>query len=248
MAKEEGEKRILFITDIHAPYHDHDALHRAVDFAHTKDIDEVIVSELPDLYGISSWLRDPLAEPFYEELEKAKAIGTWIGNEFAACDITYLVGNHEERINTYTATMMPEMAGMEALSIPNQLGINELHWNYVDNKVALQEGRECLQRGKLTILHGHEIKMPWGAINLAKILYERARCNVIAGHHHRKQEWQIRKLNGKYEGCWMVGCLCDLHPEYRPHNDWVHGFAIIHLYENGHFSVENRQIIEGKIL
>lgn len=246
--KEKGETRILLLTDIHAPYHDEGALTTAMKFGKSKGVDEIIVSELPDLYQVSSWLTNPSAEPFYQELAKVKEMTHRINNFFKGKKITYLVGNHEERITKYLWKRAPDLYGVEAFSIPSLIGVKEVGWNYVDNKQALMSGGVVLRRGKLTFLHGHEVRMGWGAINIAKIMYERCRTNVIVGHFHRCQEWVVRLIDGSHEGCWTVGCLCDLHPEYLPHNDWVHGFAIIHLYDSGDFSIENRKIINGRVL
>ncbi|NPB03714.1 MAG: metallophosphoesterase, partial [Thermotogae bacterium] len=46
-------------------------------------------------------------------------------------------------------------------------------------------------------------------------------------------------------GAWIVGCLCDLKPDYSPNNEWTHGFAFVELFENGHFSVKNH-LIQGE--
>jgi len=246
--KEKGETRILLLTDIHAPYHDKQALKLAIKFARKKEIDEVIVSELPDLYKVSSWLKNPDTMPFYQELEEVKQVARQIASAFPGKKFTYLSGNHEERITKYLWRHGEHLAGIDAFAPQALLGITELGWEWVDNKERLAKNQPVLQRGELTFLHGHEIKMGWGAVNIAKIMYERAGKNVIMGHFHRVQEWVVRKIDDKFSGCWSVGCLCDLHPEYNPHNNWIHGFAIIHLFEGGAFSVENRKIIEGKVL
>ena len=248
MAKEKGETRILFLTDIHAPYHDQKALDIAIDFGLKKGCDQVIISELPDLYQVGSWLRDPTKDSFYQELEKVTALVQQLDKAFKGKDVTYIHGNHEERIDRYLMKRAPEMYGLKAVSREHLMGLDQTKWKVIDNKKVLQEGGTPYKVGNLTFLHGHEVKMGWGAINLAKIMYERSRVNIIAGHHHRAQEWVVRKISGKHEGCWLVGCLCDLHPEYLPHNDWVHGFAVVHMYKGGDFSVENRKIINGRVL
>lgn len=246
--KDKGETRILFLTDIHAPYHDEEALETAIEFGLSKDLDEVIVSELPDLYQVSSWLTDPNAEPFYRELEEVRKTTRKLAKAFKKQKVTYLVGNHEERIDRYLRRRAPRLYGLEKLSVESLLGINEVGWDFIDNKKQLQKKELTMKRGKLTVLHGHEVTMGWGAVNIAKITYERTGKNVIMGHFHRCQEWIVRNIDNEFEGCWAVGCLCDLHPEYMPHNNWVHGFAIIHLYKDGSFSIENRKIILGRVL
>ena len=46
---------------------------------------------------------------------------------------------------------------------------------------------------------------------------------------------------------WSTGCLCDLHPDYRPLNNWNHGFAIVEVAKDGTFQVQNKTVINGTI-
>lgn len=35
---------------------------------------------------------------------------------------------------------------------------------------------------------------------------------------------------------------------YRPQNDWVAGFAVVELDADGYYRVDNRKIIDGRIV
>ncbi len=76
----------------------------------------------------------------------------------------------------------------------------------------------------------------------------RAKANIIGGHQHQTSEHTESNINGKVVGAWSVGCLCDLHPKYRPVNKWNHGFAIVKQFKDGSFEVHNKKIIDGKIV
>jgi len=239
---------ILYLSDLHVPYHDEAAIKMALEYASKKGIDEVILSELPDFYKVSKWRKDPKRMPFAEEVKFCREMLADLTKNFEDQRKTYLVGNHEERLENYVIDNAKELDGLEELTFDGMMRVTENGWDLVDNKLLLEEGEDPLTRGNLTFIHGHEVKVGWSSINLAKIYYERCRENVVVGHHHRAQEWIVRKLNGQHEGSWLVGCMCKLNPEYMPHNDWVHGFAIIEIYDERSFSVLNKKIINGRVL
>jgi hypothetical protein len=52
-------------------------------------------------------------------------------------------------------------------------------------------------------------------------------------------------------GAWSIGCLKDMSPETNAwlNNrkiNWAHAFAIVDYYDNGKFTVDVVQIIDGK--
>ena len=42
--------------------------------------------------------------------------------------------------------------------------------------------------------------------------------------------------------------LTNMCPAYRPQNDWVAGFAVVELDADGYYRVDNRKIIDGRIV
>jgi len=241
--------RVLFLADLHIPYSDEAALDMALNYAAKHTFDTVVMTELPDFYSVSSWCRDPQRVSLLaDELHDCVKVVEKVSSLFKGRDKIYIPGNHDNRLERYIWKHAPALAGLSSLDMAMLLGLTENGWIYYDNKKALMEGRKPFHIGHLTFLHGHEVRMGWGAVNVAKILYERCRTNVIAGHFHRHQEWIVRTLAGDHEGAFLVGCLSDLNPEFQPHNDWVHGFGDIQFDDDGDFEIRNRKIMRRKIL
>lgn len=204
------------------------------------------MSELPENRSVSYWNKDEGRLEY--ELEKVRELVEVISGAFYEEEIIYIPGNHDERLHDYISRYAKALKGLRGLNVYEQTDMKKHGWRYHDNKVSMGKGHGPLRIGKLSYLHGHEIKAGWNTANLAKIYYDRCRSNVIFGHHHRCEEKVVRKITNHHEGAWCVGCLSELNPSFQPHNDWVHGFAIIRYYDDGFFKVKNRKIINGRIL
>ncbi len=251
--KSASDYKVGCLFDLHVPYGDPEALNIAVDALGKENLDELIVTEVPDFYAVSPWKKDPERMPFEEELELAYDNILWLDKEFSKVGkITYIKGNHEQRLAAEIMKGAKALAFLtqkgQPLSLPEILGFGNLDWNYIDNIERMHDGLGPYQIGKLHFIHGHEVKAGWGAVNLAKIYYDRCRCNVVVAHHHQCQEYIVRTLDNSHEGAWLVGCVSELSPTWMPHNNWVHGFAVITFDQDGNFSVHNRKIIGGKVL
>jgi hypothetical protein len=70
----------------------------------------------------------------------------------------------------------------------------------------------------------------------------------MINHVHRTSEHVEVDMNGKQIGCWSLGAMCDVTPDYNPqvskHNL---GFAIVEKDDSGEFEVQNKKIINGKV-
>ena len=70
------------------------------------------------------------------------------------------------------------------------------------------------------------------------------------GHWHDLQHMSATHKDGPI-GAWSIGCLKDMSPETNAwlNNrkiNWAHAFAIVDYYDNGRFTVDVVQIIDGK--
>ncbi len=241
-----AKRTVGYLGDLHVPNHDEESLGLAMENCLKKGVDTVIISELPELRPVSYWnTNEGLLE---YEIEQCRVVVEGLSKKFKKQDIIYLPGNHDERLEMYIRKHAPALQHLRGLNVRSLLDMDKNGWVYQDNKVEMRKGNGPLRIGKLSIIHGHEVKTGWGSVNLAKIYYDKCRCNILFGHHHRCQEWIVRTLTNSHEGSWGVGCLCELNPAFLPHNDWVHGFAIIEFYDDGFFKVTNRKIIQGRIL
>jgi hypothetical protein len=104
-----------------------------------------------------------------------------------------------------------------------------------------------IKAGKLHIIHGHEYKFNISnPVNPARGFYMRAKTHVIGSHLHQSSQHSAKALDGNVISTWSTGCLCGLHPRYKPLNDWNHGFAIVAIDQRGGFEVDNKRVMNGK--
>lgn len=244
-------ERTGLLYDVHVPYEDQNAFNKALYYLASrrpKPTRIILAGDFADFKDISFFKDDPNRMAFKDELEAVKDSLSIVRNHFPKSELIYLEGNHEARLNRFLFSNAPQLSGISAISVPDLLELNKFKCQYIDNIKLMNAGRQPYKLGKLFVLHGHEKKVSFGAINLAKLYYDKCHTNVIAGHHHRPDKKIVRLLNGKYEGAWTVGCLCQLSEPYSPINDWMHGWAFVDVYDNGIFEVYNKGLIEGNIL
>ena len=226
------------ICDIHMPYHDKRALMETIEYFLKHNIKTVmILGDLTDMKEISYWNRDRRITTFQEEKEMTKVFLKTLQNEF---HVIFKEGNHEERLDVYLKSKAPEIADLP-----------ELQWEALlrlDNDMPNLEyigDRRVIQYGKLNAVHGHEFgRSIFSPVNPARGFFLRAKDNVIGGHYHQSSEHIEGNLSFHSLGAFSLGCLCDLHPEWRPLNKWGLGFATAEITnESGAFNVDNRKII-----
>jgi len=92
---------------------------------------------------------------------------------------------------------------------------------------------------KLNVIHGHEFNnggMVSNPVNPARGYFLRGSgVHVIGSHYHQSSQHSQKNLEQNVTSTWSTGCLCDLHPDYRPANSWNHGFAIVTVAPGGIF-------------
>jgi predicted phosphodiesterase len=245
-----GERKAFLMYDPHIPYHDLNAYAVAINYAKEWQPDDVIIGgDFADFKHVSFWKDAPGRANFSDEIAIVKGYLTNLRNVFPLQRIIYLEGNHEARLARYLYTKAPELYGLPELTVPTLLKLDDLDIQYVSNISLLTNGQSPLSLGKLFVLHGHEVKMSWDGINLARTMYLRTHRNVIFGHHHQAQHFTFKKLDGKHDGSWMVGGLCQLSEAYQPMNNWIHGFATVKYNPvTGYFKVRNKIILDGQVL
>ena len=243
----------LILGDMQIPYQDDIAIRVALDWGLSRNPDMVILNgDIFDCYKISSWKTDPCRDDFGVEVRKSSEIFAKIDSQIAKCgsvkEKIFIAGNHEDRLRRELWAGSRKLAGLDILNIPIIYGIGELGWKYVDVAQMLREELNPFRLGKLNILHGHEVKVNYSVVNIPRIYYQRCLVNLLVAHHHRTQENIERKLDHSHDGAWSIGCLCKLSQEYSPINRWNHGLALVEWDNQGDFSVNNKKIINGKVL
>ena len=234
--------RILLLSDIHVPYHNIEAITKAIEYGKANNINCIVFNgDTVDCYSLSRYEKDPRKRKFGAELEATRQLLNVFRKEFDGVPMYFKLGNHEERFEAYMRIKAPELLGCADFTLDTLLRFGELGCTLIQDK-------RVIKAGKLNILHGHEFgNSTFSPVNPARGYYMRAKASVICGHNHQTSEHSENNLEGKIVTTWSTGCLCEMHPQYMPINKWNHGFAFIEVFEDGGYEVSNLKVINGKI-
>lgn len=235
-------KRTLVLADIHIPYHDKQALVLALEEGKRQGIDcLLLLGDGSDFYSLSFWDKDPRRREFKKERDTLLFCLDVICKQFPNAQKVYKIGNHEERLERYLKVKAPELFDCELLDFEAIITAKDFGIDVVKDK------RLCRIGDFLYAIHGHEFGVSFfNPVNPARGLFLRGKANAICAHYHQTSQHTEPSMDGKLVSCYSIGCLSDLHPEYRPLNKWNHGFAIVEN-DGGQFTVHNKKIIKGKI-
>jgi hypothetical protein len=105
-----------------------------------------------------------------------------------------------------------------------------------------------IRLGELNIIHGHEYKFAISnPVNPARGLFLRCKAYAMCGHFHQSSYHSEKNVEQNKIATWSTGCLCDMHPDYAPYNNWSHGFAFVETFADGKFEVQNKIIAHGRV-
>lgn len=234
--------RAAILGDLHIPYHDRTAVLTALRHCKRNGVDTIIINgDLVDFFSISRWEKDPRKRNLAREIKMAREFIQALREIFPKARIIFKVGNHEDRWESYLSVKAPELLSMEEFQLDAVLQLNDSGVEYVS---------ECrpIRLGQLNILHGHEYKFAISnPVNAARGLFLRAKAYAMCHHFHQKSEHSENNVEGKSLTTWSVACLCNLHPDYAPINNWSHGIALVDVFKGGKFDVRNHKISGGRI-
>lgn len=250
IVKKSNKRVVGIMSDIHIPYHDADSINTTITYFKAVGVTEIILlGDVCDFYKISFFKCDPSRMRLLDEVAVARKWLIDLRKEFPDHKITYVMGNHEVRLERYVADRAPELAGLYGVTLPGILGLDVIDIEFIDNVDRMVKGESPLTIGKLTLLHGHEVKASYGSVNIPRLYFTKTHANTLFGHVHKSQNYITKNIHGRIMGAWAIGCLCRLREHYMPINEWVHGFTVVRVdNETGKFSVDNKMIIDGEVL
>jgi len=231
----------LIIADTHIPMHEPLPIKKAFEVGKTEGVDGIVL--LGDIFecGSLSYWRQRRRD-FNKELAAFIDFIDYTRQEFPDAEIVYKPGNHEKRLPDYILSNAPyagdsPLAAMETLIDFERRNVEFLDYN------------QKVMAGKLSMIHGHEIRYLSKAVNMARGLFLKAHANALCAHGHQTSHHPATDINGQNIGCWSIGCLCDLHPDWNPlGNQWNWGCATVEVEKKGGFDVKNYRIMrDGKV-
>lgn len=231
-----ASKRILVLSDMHIPYHDRKAICEALEYGNEKQVDTIILNgDIMDCYALSKWVTDPRKRDMKYEIEVTKNFLKELREAFPKALIIFKKGNHERRWETFLKAKSVELFDINEFRLQFVLGLEAL-------RIINVEQQNMIKAGSLNIVHGHELSKSKGSVNAARTFFLKAKASVLGGHFHQKSEHSAKDINGNRIDCYSTGCLCEMHPEYAPYNEWSWGFAYLRII-NGKTWVSLREIL-----
>lgn len=234
------DRSVLFMSDLHFPWIDAEALGLALEFGRENKVDTIWLNgDIIDFEDISRWKGRKRHSTAFE-LQQVRDFLALLRTEFPDADIVYKMGNHEDRFEAYMLNNAEKL-----LDVPEFQLDKLLHFKEYGVKVVASKQLAFI--GKLAVIHGHEYSGMTSPVSPARSLFLKAKQSAIMGHLHRGSKQPGKRLDGQSFLCWSVPCLCDLSPLYAPFNEWGHGFAHIPVTKAGNFKVHLYDIIDGEV-
>lgn len=231
----------LVISDIHLPYHDRATIQLAIEEARRRRVAGVLLNgDILDCAELSDHERDQDSLALIDEIELGKQLIAWLRSRLPAARLVMKEGNHEGRLIRTILRDAPALMGLEGVDMPSFLKLANYGVEWVQDK-------RIVTLGKLNVIHGHEYR-GGGGVNPARWLYLKARSVALCGHFHRSSEHHSRDIRDEHDAAWSVGCACHLHPRWLRLNDWNQGFAFVSVEADGYFVVENKRVLNGRIV
>jgi predicted phosphodiesterase len=236
-----ANNNILVLSDVHLPYQNNKALTLALDYGKKENINTILLlGDIMDMHKASFHEQDPKKRDLAYEFEICRNFLDVLQKNFPLAKIFYKFGNHELRWERYLRVKAPVILDMQEFRLQTILRLGERGITWIANN-------QVMKIGKLYAIHGNEYKGS-GGINAARTLWLRSGESTICGDKHKTQTMLKTNISGKVHGTFVIGCLCELNPDYLTLNEWNLGFAVIKVLKGGEFEVYNKSIIDGKVL
>lgn len=231
--------RVLVLSDIHIPYHDHGALAVAMAYAeHYAPTVIVLNGDILDFHEVSSHPQDRHnVITFEDELAEGRQFLRALRAAHKDAKIVFTMGNHEDRLQRYLTNRAPELSSMTELALDRVLDFEALGVVFVnaDDKYPV---------GPLEVFHGSIIRKDSG--NSARAHMDRRGGGVLMGHTHRLAMVSKTDRRGTH---WAVenGHLSDPSPSWCVDPNWQQGFSTID-FTGDLVSVRLHHVSQGRLL
>lgn len=233
-------KTVLFLPDLHSPYHSRPAWALATKIVkHVQPDILVAIGDWIDSASLSRHVKDPNREAlFKKELRLPVAMRSQVDALVGAkCRKIITFGNHDEWLHKRIREKMPELEGL--LNIDTLLGFTENNWevtSYGDSTSV----------GKLHISHefGH------CGLNAARDTLKAVGGNSVFGHSHGAAVVYGGDALGVKHVAMNIGWLGDpkqakyMH-KVKVNRNWIHGVGLARIRKNGDCHLQFIPFING---
>lgn len=233
-------KTYVILNDIQYPFHDKKVLDGLVlPFIEEVKPDGVVLNgDIVDCYTLSSFDKNPMQKgDLNTEIRLAQGLMNRLSKAAKAGECWWLGGNHEDRLRRTIWKNAPALGVVEEMNFDKLFGLQHYGFQW-------KEYGDHLMLGKLLVTHGDLVRehSAW----TARAHFLKYGTSVMIGHTQRIGQYHITNMTGDH-AAYENGCLCRLDPEYIKFPNWQQGFAIVHVFENGFFNVQQIRILDRKI-
>lgn len=219
------DRSILFMPDLHAPDHDPVALSGFLKALRAINPDElVILGDFIDCHAPARWSKATAAEyanTLPGELSAGKQVLSRIRGSFNG-PISFIMGNHEDRILTYTKTYAPAIAGLVP-SLPQLLDFDTFGVTLRGQPYVLSPG--------VGVIHGKALSSVLGAAGQSAFK-ERTRhgLSIVQGHSHRLGiGWDTQEKHRFWMECGHLTDPARLGYTSFGIANWQQGFGVVYI-------------------
>ncbi len=253
--------RAVVISDHHAPRNEK-TFHRLF-VQWLRDHQPDIIHVNGDLLDFPSVSRHRTEDDFNHDVNECLAAGYRILRDYRdACpnaSISYLRGNHSERLRHYLHDNAPELKDVRPGGDPDEipwhnlrrlLWLDELHVDYTDE--PWEQAKKTLGR-RLTARHGFSTSP-----NAGKIILDKLSGSTIQGHDHRFWMQLRTRHTGDVDDpievrlAMSVGCACEIPGGLNYVNggepDWQNSAAAVDIYADDDFYCSPILYVPGRML
>lgn len=232
------------------PFHDPNAINVALQvlryISESRGVDTVVVmGDAGDFPSMSRFAQSPhYSQTHNRSMQTLHEVMAQIRAITPGSRTIYIEGNHEKRLQTYTAMNAEAAFGMKQvgetwplMSVPHVCRFEELGVEYLDG----YPNNDFMLNNNLKLTHGRHAK---GSKGTMTTVLRDERHSLIQGHTHRIEERYLTFSSndgGKQRLAATIGCLCRIDgavPSYfgstgmdgipmERHEDWQHGLAVV---------------------
>lgn len=254
-------ERVVILSDLQGRFTRWKAWKSVLAFLKEFKPDKVILAgDVADNYTLSSYRSHPeeMATSFNTELRmiRTKILLPLRLAVRQCCEISYLPGNHEDRLNRYLMDRAPELWDLRwrgdtqrprVLTFPWLLDLEALDIKWVGG------GREVLALNKhLLVTHGSIARKHSGWS--ARQAMQDFKTSIVVGHCHRLGIFYEYGYGSRMWKGAENGHLCDVERvvdagavNNKQTYNWHMGFSVVYLYPNQMFHLEQAVIIHDRV-
>lgn len=239
-ATREQTEVVVFLSDLHVPFHDEAVVDAAVRLIEDVRPHRVVLNgDVADFFQLSRFNTGREREDqLQEEIDAANAIRRRVREAAPDATLDETEGNHDNRVQSFVRSHAKALGSLRALH-PREL----FHWRELD--IRGHPGAGFLLRRWFLVKHGDVVRSDAMATAKAELL--KAGLSGVSGHTHRLGTYRraaYRQLQWTEQGC-----MCRLEPDYvvGPPN-WTQGIAVGEFSRRQEtFAVHEVPFVDGRL-